>query len=182
MAKLAKEQEQTQIHWGIELFRLFIIFAAQRGGVTSAEAQTLQKELQELAKAAEGEDPSEAIVEQLNHYISMVNTQLKQNTPPTAYAPFPPFSFIVEGHERSAVLDQIDMVERTLTEAAGAKILEWEKEGKYFEEILQIFAQVEKGSLAPQEAIAKIIGEIEKINQTLPEKYHLPIPDLSAYQ
>jgi len=181
-SKLARTKEKTQIRWGVDLFSMFILYAAKRGTVSPSQAHTLQEELEELAQAAMGEDTPESIAEQLNQYIGMINAQMKQNIEKTKYAPFPTFSFAVSGFSQSAVLDQLDMVERTLTEAAEANVIDWDIESNYFAEVLQVFSQVESKKMRPQEGMAKLVGEIEKINKTLPSDCVLPLPDLSAYE
>lgn len=181
-SKLARTKEKSQVKWGIDLFSRFVLYAAKRGAISPSQAHTLQEELGEFAQAAMGEDAPETIAVQLNQYIGMINAQLKQNTESAKYSPFPTFSFATGMHLRSAVLDQLDMVERTLTEAGEAGFIDWDKESAFFAEVLKVFTQVEGGKMRPEEGMAKLASEIEKINQTLSLETALPVPDLSAYE
>jgi hypothetical protein len=182
MEKMVKIHEKVQISWGVSLFKKFILFATERGTFSSSQADRVQKELAELDKAIQGKGTSQLIAEELNRFIDKVNREMKENSALINYAPFPLFSFMTKRHEKAAVLDQFDMLERTLTEAAAAKMIEWSQESEYFITILQIFKQVEDGKIGHQEAMAQLAGEIEKINATLPEKFKLPVIDLKAYE
>ncbi|MCC5832581.1 MAG: hypothetical protein JJU12_06020 [Chlamydiales bacterium] len=181
-SKLAQVKEKIQVKWGVELFSRFVLYAAKRGIISSSQAHTLEEELKEFAQAAIGEDPPESIAGQLNQYIGRINAHFKQNIPPAKYSPFPTFSFATGGHLQSAVLDQLDMVERTLTEAAESGIIDWDKESGYFAEVLQIFSQVESRKMRPEEGMARLAGVIERINQKIDPDSALPLPDLSAYE
>jgi hypothetical protein len=181
-SKLGLVREKTQVRWGVELFSRFVLYAAKMGTISPSQANTLQEELKELAQAAMGEDSPEAIAGQLNQYIGMINAQMKQNLQSAKYAPFPTFSFATGEHLLSAVLDQLDMIERTLTQAAESGVVDWDKESGYFAEILKIFSQVESQKMRPEEGMAKLAGILEKLNQKLPAETTLPVPDLSAYE
>ncbi len=180
--KLAKSREKIQIKWGVELFAAFVSYAARQGIVSPSQTKMLLGELGELGKAVLGDDSAESITNQLNHYIGVMNAQMKQNMEPAKYSPFPIFSIAMGEHIQSAVLDQLDMVERTLTEAAHAKIIDWDKESEYFINLLKVFSSVENKKMRPQEAIAYLLAEIKKINNLLPSEFTLPELDLSAYE
>ncbi len=182
MSKLSRSKEKIQIKWGVELFSCFVLFSAKRGTISPSQAHTLLEELGEFAQAAIGEDAPELIAEQLNQYIGMINAQIKQNVDSTKYVPFPTFSFATGGYLLSAVLDQLDMVERTLTEAADTGVIDWNTESDYFAEVFKIFASVESKKMRPEEGMAKLLSEIQKINKILPAENILPLPDLGAYE
>lgn len=181
-SKIAFSKEKLQIKWGIDLFKIFMLFAAKRTAISSSQAHTLQDELEELSQAALGDDTPESIADQLNKYISMINTHMKQTSESNKYAPFPKFSYAVEEGLQSAVMDQIDMVERTLTEAVEAEVIDWDKESDFFAELLQIFTEVKTQKVQPYEGMAKLKDEIGKINKSLPQENQLPLPDLSVYK
>lgn len=182
MVKKTSSREKDQIGWGISLFRTFVLFAARHGTLKPSSALDLEKEIESLLIENQMDDSQTAVAEGLNRLISSVNSQMKAESSPTLYAPFPPFSFVTEVWARSAVLDQLDMVERTLTEAAHAGLLNWDVEGHYFAEILKMFSAVEQGKISPADAMSALTGAIEKINKSLPVQLHLPILDLTAYE
>ncbi len=157
---------RSQLKWGINLFRAFLQFAAKR-----EELQLLEITLND-----------EMSVEDLNRAIASVNQEMKTHVEPILYAPFPLFSVAREGNARAAILDQLDMVERTLSEAAYAKLIDWDEESVYFADILKLFCVVEEGKMQPSDAMAILDSAIEKINGSLPESSQLPQIDLTAYE
>lgn len=182
MAKLARVQEKKQIKWAIQLFKVFILFAVKREVISPSQKHTLDKELEELAEAAMGEDEPESIATQLNNYIGMINAQMKQQIESIHYAPFPTFSIAIAENLHSAILDQIDMVERTLAEAGQGGVIDWDEESDYFVEVLQIFAQVETHKIQAQEGMAKLVNIMQKINKAIPPECALPLPNINAYK
>lgn len=166
-------QERNQLAWGIDLYLKFLLFASQRGTLDPTEVEELEKKLKKLTIEIQKTN-TKTSYETLNQCIQTGNTQMKQRGNPTLYAPFPLFSYIKEGEEKSGILDQLDMVERTLTEAAHAQILDMDQEGRYFSEILALFSQAEVGKIQEREAMARLAAEIEKINQSLAPEYHFP--------
>lgn len=181
-SKLARTKEKTQIKWGIELFRQFVTYSAKKGAISSSQSNTLQDELKKLAEEIVGEALPESIAERLNQCIGIINMHMKQSTETIKYFPFPTFSIATEGFLQSAVLDQLDMVERILTEAVDAGILDWDQESSYFADVLQVFSDVESEKILPLKGMERLIGEIEKINRRLPPENALPVPDLNAYE
>ena len=155
-------QEKTQINWAVRLFTTFLHFAAKSGSLTPSEAHVIRQE-------CTTED-----AEALNGAIEKANAHLK--------VPFPSFAFAGGVHKGSAVLDQLGMVERTLTEAAEAKVLDWEKESASFADVVQVFSQVERRKMAPEEGMAKLLGELRRLNESLSKEDAFPLPDLSAYE
>lgn len=182
MIKKAKSRDKSQLGWGIKLLRAFVLFASRRGTLQPSTAIELQKEIDSLVLENQMDGSQEALSKELNQLIASVNIQMKASSQATLYAPFPQFSFVVEATARSAVLDQLDMVERTLTEAAHAGLLNWDEEGRYFVEILKMFSLVEQGKTHPSDALTALTGAIEKINKSLPAEFHLPSLDLTAYE
>lgn len=182
MEKLIISQEIIQITWGIELFLKFLLFLSARGIIDQKILNQKIQELESLRRTCEKENDPTDTSNQLNRSIDLVNQEIKKNTEPNKYAPFPYFTFVFPGEERSAVMEQIDMVERTLTEAAEAGVIDWEKESDYFKEILNLFSNLEENKVRPVEALAKLLSEIEKFNKLTDEKSKLPLIDLSAYE
>ena len=177
-SKLLKSKEGAQLQWGIELFFKFLMFATRKGVLPRAQSSDLQVKLKQLVKTALSE---EEISKQFNRHIEEINTLIKQNADPSKYAPFPSFSIARDPHQQSAILDQLDMVERTISEAAESGVIDWGVEGECFSGILQVFSQVESGKMRPHEGMAKLISEIKEINKSLPSDCTLPLPVIGAY-
>ncbi|MCH9626450.1 MAG: hypothetical protein S4CHLAM2_00720 [Chlamydiales bacterium] len=179
MNPAVQNQEKIQLKWGIDLFAAFLCFAIKQGGVSPSQALSVQEELKELAQT---EDSSELVTTRLNHCIERINQQLKQNTDASRFVPFPLFSFAAGVHIESSVLNQISMIERTLNEAAEAGFVSWDEESHYFEAVLKVFSEVESHKMLPQEGMARLIGELNKLNKTLPADSQVPLPNLSGYE
>lgn len=178
---LTRDQSTTQMKWGIEMFRLFLLYTTKKGRVPLSEIETLQRALHDLAESIKETSDLEGVVAQLNQHISTMNAKMREHVEAVKYAPFPAFALTDGVHTQSAVLAQLDMVERTLTEAGEANLLDWQKESDFFSDVLRLFSQVETGQIAPREGIAKLATEIKKINTALSPEYFLPLPDFGAY-
>ncbi|NGX60979.1 MAG: hypothetical protein K940chlam9_00456 [Chlamydiae bacterium] len=179
MKKEAKilSQEQQQVDWAIALFLFYLSLVEKRGIVEASYLESLKTPLQ-----ADGEAPPEAKKELLNEQICALNAHEKTLLDATKYSPFPPFSFAVGEHKLSGILEQLDMVERTLTETAEVGIIEWKEEGEVFSSFLLLFRKLEKGEILPEEAMARLASELEKVNLRLSKPYTFPLPDISAYE
>ncbi|MCH9625534.1 MAG: hypothetical protein S4CHLAM123_07100 [Chlamydiales bacterium] len=166
MSKLLKQQETSQLKWGSEVFSNFLFYLEKRGLITLSQ-------LQDFTQTLKTPDLTE---NKLNQIISFVNALNPKQTP------FPEFSYINQGHERSSVLNLIDMVQRVLTEIAEAKVVNWDLEESDFIEVAQLFAKLEQNELKPKEALAKLLFLIEKFNKQLPSESLFPLLDLRAYE
>ena len=176
------DQEKIQVSWGIDLFAKFVVLAAKNSAFDLSLIDTFQQDLARLSADISNENFSNKIAEKLNDTIKQLNTQMKLKCDPSKYAPFPLFSFVNPKYERSGVLDQLDMVQRTLTEASEAKVLDWVEEGVHFRTILKLFSLVEEGKLHQLEAMSQLAKEIDQINVSLLQNFQLPPINLSAYE
>lgn len=174
------DQEKVQVGWGIALFAKFLFLAEKSGAFDPAHTVHFRQEVAKLEEDIQKGESAVKGIERLNQIINKLNSEMKQNSEPAKYAPFPFFSSVKQG-ERSGVLDQFDMLQRTLTEASEAKVMDWVKEGEYFKEILKLFTLVEKGKLNPHEAMAQLAKAIDQVNSTFPKDFQLPSINLNAY-
>ncbi len=174
-----QNQESVQLKWGIALLNSFVHFAAKSGSISPSQMRALDGELAELIQA---EDSSDWVTTQLNHCIERVNQQLQQNTDTSKFVPFPLFSFAAGVHMESSVLDQISMIERTLSEAAEGEVISWDNESHYFETLLKVSSEIEYHKMLPQEGMARLIGELEKLNKELPLDSQIPLPNFRGYE
>ena len=122
---MEKEHQKIQVVWGVCLFHKFILFAQKRGCL---QDELIQDTVDDLLKSSKEEADPASGAEALNQANQKANTPMKDHrTHFLQYAPFPNFSFVKEGHERCAAIDQLDMLQRTLTVAADAKLIDSHK-------------------------------------------------------
>lgn len=177
-ASVTASKERIQALWGMNVFLLFLKYAETSGLLTESYRQEIEGKITSFLEK-ENNTPAADYVKELNSEIDLLNKAVLKKG--SYNSSFPQFSLASKDFKESAVLDQIDMIERTLSEAAKANVIEWSTEGSFFNDILKLFSNVEKRGVTPEEAMAKLVVELEKINKCLPEEYRFPLPDLNAY-